>query len=52
MSANLVALCGFIYLYVAIEQALRAQWWVACMYFGYAFANVGAYMIAKKGIAA
>lgn len=52
MSANLVALCGFIYLYVAVEQLLRSQPWVACMYLGYALANVGAWKIAKQGIAA
>ncbi len=51
MSANLVAICGFIYLYVALEQVVRGQWWVAILYFGYAFANVGAWKIAKVGVA-
>ena len=50
MSATLIALCGFIYLYVAIEQAWMRQWWLALLYFGYAVANIGAYMIAVKGI--
>ena len=50
MSAWLVALSGFIYLYVAIEQAIKGQPWVGIMYFGYAFANVGAVAIAIKGL--
>jgi hypothetical protein len=51
MSAWLVALCGVIYLYVAVEQALRGQPWIAVMYAGYALANVGAYVIAQRGLA-
>ena len=50
MSANLVALCGFIYLYVCFEQALKGQWSMATMYLGYAVANIGAYQLAIKGI--
>lgn len=50
MSAGLVALCGLIYLYVAIEQLFKGQLWTACMYLGYAFANVGAVMIVVKGV--
>jgi hypothetical protein len=50
MSAWLVAACGLAYLYVAAEQGYHGQWAIACMYFGYAFANVGAYIIAVKGL--
>lgn len=50
MSAWLVGLCGVIYLYVAVEQAAQRQWWMGLLYGGYAIANVGAVMIAVKGI--
>lgn len=50
MSANLIALCGFVYLYVAIEQGVMREWALALMYFGYAIANVGAWKIATLGI--
>lgn len=50
MSAGLVALCGFIYLAVAIDQALRREWWMALLYIGYAVANIGAVMIVVKGV--
>lgn len=50
MSANLVALCGFIYLYVCMEQFWRSEWAIGLMYLGYAIANVGAWKIAQQGI--
>ena len=50
MSANLIALCGLIYVYVSVEQALHKQTWLALLYFGYAVANIGAYMIAVRGV--
>lgn len=50
MSAHLIALCGLIYLYVAVEQCAQRQWWMGLLYFGYALANVGAVMIAARGV--
>lgn len=40
------------YLYVAIEQARVGSGWMGLMYLGYAVANVGAVMMAVKGIKA
>jgi hypothetical protein len=51
MSAWLVAACGLAYLWVSGEQALKGQWSLACMYFGYFVANIGATVIAWKGVA-
>lgn len=50
MSATLIGICGVIYTYVACEQALQRQWWLALLYGGYAVANVGAVMIAVRGV--
>lgn len=52
MSAWLVALCGFIYLYVCIEQFIKHDYWMSLLYFGYAVANIGAVMIVIKGVKA
>jgi len=41
MSGPLIILVGLIYLGIAIEQAIKAQVWMATVYFGYALANVG-----------
>jgi hypothetical protein len=48
MSSWLIALTGLIYVYVAGEQAIRGNVPMAILYAGYAFANVGAYMMASK----
>jgi len=50
MSAWLVALCGVIYIMVALDQAVKAQWWMSLLYAGYALANVGAVMLVVKGV--
>lgn len=47
MSAGLIALCGVIYLAVFIDQLSRGNLAMAAVYFGYAFANVGLYYLAK-----
>lgn len=47
MSAGLIALCGVLYLGVFIDQLLRGNLAMAAVYFGYAFANVGLYYLAK-----
>lgn len=47
MSAWLIALTGLIYAAVALEQALKGNWAMAIVYVGYAFANVGLYVLAR-----
>ncbi len=48
MSAWLIALTGLIYLGVACEQGVLKQWAMCIVYMGYAFANVGLYVLAKQ----
>ncbi len=49
MSGGLIALTGGIYLYVGLEQYIKfsnvPMLWT---YVGYAFANIGLYMMASK----
>ena len=47
MSGWLVVLTGLIYLAVAIEQGVKANWPVSLMFFAYALANVGIYFQIK-----
>lgn len=48
MSGWLIALTGCIYAYVAAEQAWRGNVGLAIAYSGYAFANIGLYLVAGK----
>lgn len=48
MSANLIALTGVIYAYVAIDLWLSGKTGLSLAYFGYAFANVGLWMVARS----
>jgi hypothetical protein len=48
MSANLIIITGLIYAWITVEQALKGEVGLACMYAGYAFANYGAYLLATK----
>lgn len=48
MSAWLILLTGLIYLYIAIEQGVKGNYGMLIAYLGYAFANVGLYMLATK----
>ena len=48
MSSWLIILTGIIYAYIAIEQLFKGSIGMACTYAGYAFANVGLYMMAIK----
>ena len=48
MSGWLIAFTGLIYLYVAIEQACKGNIGMFIAYTGYAFANIGLYMLASK----
>jgi hypothetical protein len=47
MSGTLIAITGFIYLYVAVEQLYRGNTGMFLTYCGYAFANVGLWMMAR-----
>ena len=48
MSACLILFTGLIYLYVAIEQGVKGNTGMLIAYIGYAFANLGLYMMAYK----
>jgi hypothetical protein len=47
MSAWLIALVGAIYAYIAVEQLLKGNPYMSIVYAGYAFSNVGLYLITK-----
>jgi hypothetical protein len=47
MSAPLIAICGVIYLFVAVDLAWHGKTGLAIAYAGYAFSNVGLYMAAR-----
>lgn len=47
MSAWLIALTGAIYAYIALEQGLKGNHSLMVVYAGYAFSNVGLYLLAK-----
>lgn len=44
MSSWLVAIIGFVYLYIAAEQYIKGNPGMAVMFSGYALANVGIIM--------
>jgi len=48
MSAWLIAFTGMIYLWVAIEQGYKGNNGMLIAYLGYAFANIGLYMLASR----
>ena len=49
MSAWLIAFTGCIYLYVALEQYIvHRNLGMLITYIGYAFANIGLFLLAKK----
>lgn len=48
MSAWLIIVTGCIYAYIAFEQFLKGNMYMAIVYSGYAFSNVGLYMLATK----
>jgi hypothetical protein len=48
MSGWLIALTGAIYLYVSIEQAYKGNLGMGIAYLGYAFSNIGLYLLATK----
>lgn len=46
MSGTLIAITGAIYVAVAVDLASKGQVGLAITYAGYAFANVGLYLVA------
>jgi len=48
MSSWLIIFTGFVYAYVAIEQGYKGNIGMLIAYTGYAFANIGLYMLASK----
>jgi hypothetical protein len=48
MSAWLIIVTGLIYAYIAVEQAFKGNLSMAVVYSGYAFSNVGLYLLAAK----
>lgn len=47
MSAPLIIMVGLVYGYIAVEQAWKGNVAVGIMYAGYAFSNIGLYLLAK-----
>jgi hypothetical protein len=48
MSLGLIVAVGLIYLAVSLEQLWKGNMALGLMYFGYAFANIGAYMLVNN----
>jgi len=48
MSSWLIVIVGVIYAYIGAEQLHKGNIGLAITYFGYAFGNVGLFMIATK----
>jgi hypothetical protein len=47
MSAWLIILTGAIYAYVALEQGMKGNTGMAMAYAGYAFSNIGLWILAR-----
>ena len=48
MSSWLIIVTGLVYGYIAREQGVKGNWAMAVIYSGYAFSNVGLYIMATK----
>jgi len=48
MSAWLIIVTGLIYAYISVEQGSKGNWAMSIVYAGYAFSNVGLYLMAIK----
>jgi hypothetical protein len=48
LSSWLIILTGLIYAYIGIEQGFKGNTAMAVVYSGYAFSNVGLYILATK----
>jgi hypothetical protein len=49
MSGWLIAATGVAYAWVAIEMALSGKWPLAIVWAGYAFAQIGLYIVSRQG---
>jgi hypothetical protein len=47
LSHWLIAAVGLVYLGVAVEQGLKANWSMCVVFAGYSFSNIGLYLLAK-----
>jgi hypothetical protein len=47
MSAWLIAVIGFVYGYIAIEQFMKNEIPMSIIYAGYAFSNIGLFLTIK-----
>ena len=47
MSGWLIAITGMIYTYVSIEQCMKGNIGMCIAYAGYAFSDIGLYILAK-----
>ena len=48
MSGWLIVVTGLIYAYIAVEQGLKGNMAMLVVYSGYAFSNVGLFLLATK----
>jgi len=48
LSSNLIILTGLIYAYICAESFWKKDFGLAWMYFGYAVANYGAYLVSIR----
>ena len=48
MSGWLIIVTALIYTYIGIEQAVKGNMPMAVVYSGYAFSNIGLYILATK----
>lgn len=48
MSSWLIIVTGLIYLFISAEQAFKGNMYMAIVYGGYSFSNLGLYMLATK----
>jgi len=48
MSGHLIAVTGVIYTYVFVDQLIRGNMGMGIAYAGYAFSNIGLFLLASK----
>lgn len=48
MSGTLIIITGLIYAYVSLEQGVKGNAGMCMAYAGYAFSNIGLYLLATK----
>ena len=50
MSSNLIIITGLIYLYIGIEQFTKGSVGMGITYTGYAFSNIGLFVLARAAV--